>query len=168
MALRGETASPISAASVSTEMTSTASQRAERIMAAQDAPARPLSQIVMSVDNGNGTSDRIQVALRGSTVNATIDVADQHAANALSSHSDELVRSLTKDGVDVESVRVRSTATATAAAQVATVDSSRKSSDRSSNSRFNRDAQSDQQRSQQRSNNERRQQQRDQRRGKEQ
>jgi uncharacterized protein YcbK (DUF882 family) len=167
MTLRAETASQFSVADVSTEMTSTASQRAERIMAAQDAPARPLSQIVMSVDNGNGTSDRIQVALRGSTVNATIDAADHHAANVLRAHSDELVRSLTKDGVDVESVRVRNTATTTAAAQVTTVDSSQKSSDTSSNSRFNRGAQWDQQRSQQRSNGERRQQQRDQRRGQE-
>lgn len=162
MTLRSETTAQFSIADVSTEMTSTASQRADRIMAAQDAPARPLSQIVMSVDNGNGTSDRIQVALRGSNVSATIDAADHHAANALRAHSDELVRSLTRDGVEVESVRVRSAATS-AANQVATVDSSQKSQDSSNNSRFNRETQWDQQRSQQRSNNERRQHQRNQR-----
>jgi hypothetical protein len=165
MPLRTETSTHFSVADVSTEMTSTASQRAERIMAAQDAPARPLSQIVMSVDAGNGAADRIQVALRGSTVSATIDVADHHTANAMRAHSDDLVRSLTRDGVDVDSLRVRTTA-ATTAAPVTTVDSSQKSSDSSSNSRFNRDAQWDQQRNQQRSNSERRNQQRDQRGGK--
>jgi len=163
MNLRSEPTVQFSVADVSSEMTSNAPQRAERIMAAQDAPARPLSQIVMSVDNGNGTSDRIHVALRGSNVSATIDAADHHAANALRAHSDELVRSLTRDGVEVESVHVRSAATTSAANQVATVDSSQKSQDSSNNSRFNRDAQWDQQRSQQRSNNERRQHQRNQR-----
>jgi D-alanyl-D-alanine dipeptidase len=168
MSVRGETPTVFTVADVSTDMTSTASQRAERIMAAQDAPARPLSQIVMSVDNGNGTSDRIQIGLRGSTLNATIDAADQHAANAMRTHSDELVRSLTRDGVDVESVRVRNTAPATSAAPVVTVDPSQKPQDSSSHSRFNREAQWDQQRGQQRSNNnERRQQQRQQRGGKE-
>jgi len=156
-----------SVAEVATQMTSTASQRAERIMAAQDAPARPLSQIVMSVDAGNGTTDRIQVALRGSTVSATIDAADHRAAEAMRVHSDDLVRSLTKDGVDVETVRVRSSAPTTSTAPATTVDSSQKSSDSSNNSRFSREAQWDQQRSQQRSNNERRQHQRDQRGGKE-
>jgi len=168
MTIRAETAASFSVPDVATEMTSTASQHVERIMAAQDAPARPLSQIVMSVDNGNGTTDTIQVAMRGSTVSATIDAADHDAANALRAHSDELVRSLTRDGVDVDSVRVRTTATTatTAASVTTTVDSSRKSSDASNNSRFNREAQWDQQRSHQRSNNERRHQQREQRGGK--
>jgi uncharacterized protein YcbK (DUF882 family) len=167
MTLRSEPTSSFSVADVATEMASTASQRAERIMAAQDAPARPLSQIVMSVDAGNGTTDRIQVALRGSTINATIDAADHHAANAMRSHSDDLVRSLTRDGMEVDSVRVRTSATSAASTPAPTVESSQKPSDSSGNSRFNRDAQWDQQRSQQRSNNERRHQQRDQRGGKE-
>jgi uncharacterized protein YcbK (DUF882 family) len=167
MPLRNEATPHFSVADIAPEISSTASQRAERIMAAQDAPARPLSQIVMAVDAGNGTTDRIQVVLRGSTVNATIDAADRHAADAMRTHSEDLVRSLTKDGVDVESVRVRTTASTTAAAQVTTVDSSQKSSDSSNTSRSNRDAQWDHQRSQQRSNNERRHNQRDQRGGKE-
>jgi hypothetical protein len=167
MTPRGETTSNFPVVDISTDMTSTASQRAERIMAAQDAPARPLSQIVMSVDAGNGATDRIQVALRGSTINATIDAADHHSANAMRWHSDDLVRSLTRDGMEVDSVRVRTTTASTTSAPVTTVDSSQKSSDSSSHSRFNRDAQWDQQRSQQRSNHERRHQQRDQRGGKE-
>jgi uncharacterized protein YcbK (DUF882 family) len=167
MPLRGAPAAHFSVADVATQMASTASQRAERIMAAQDAPARPLSQIVMSVDAGNGTTDRIHVALRGSTVSATIDAADHRAADAMRVHSDDLVRSLTKDGVEVESVRVRSAASATTAAQVTTVDASQKSSETSNHSRFSRESQWDQQRSHGRSNGERRQHQRDQRGGKE-
>jgi len=167
MPFRTTAPAPFSVAEVATQLTSTASQRAERIMAAQDAPARPLSEIVLSVDAGNGTTDRIQVALRGSTVSATIDAADHRAADAMRVHSDDLVRSLTKDGVDVETVRVRSSAPTTNAAPATAVDSSQKSSDSSNNSRFNREAQWDQQRSQQRSNHERRQHQRDQRGGKE-
>ena len=30
----------------------------------------------MAVDAGNGTTDRIQIALRGSSLNATIDAGD--------------------------------------------------------------------------------------------
>jgi uncharacterized protein YcbK (DUF882 family) len=167
MPLRNPAPMQLSVSEVETQVTSTATQRAERIMAAQDGPARPLSQIVMSVDAGNGATDRIQVGLRGSTVSATIDTADHRAADAMRVHSDDLVRSLTKDGIDVDSVRVRSTAPTTNAAAVTTVDSSQKSSDSSNNSRFSREAQWDQQRSQQRSNNERRQHQREQRGGKE-
>ena len=167
MPLRAAPAAPFSVADVATQMVSTASQRAERIMAAQDAPARPLSQIVMSIDAGNGTTDRIHVALRGSTVSATIDAADHRAADAMRMHSDDLVRSLTKDGVEVDSVRVRAAASASSATQVTTVNASQKSSETSNNSRFSREAQWDQQRSHGRSNGERRQHQRDQRGGKE-
>jgi len=167
MSLRSDAPAGFSVADIATQMTSTASQRAERIMAALDAPARPLSQIVMSVDAGNGTTDRIQVALRGSTLSATIDAADHRTADAMRARSDDLVRSLTRDGVEVDSVRVRSAAATTSAAPVTTIDSSQKSSESSNHSRFNREAEWDQQRSQQRSNNERRQHQRDQRGGKE-
>ena len=167
VSLRGPAPTQFSIAEVATQMISTATQRAEQIMAAQDAPARPLSQIVISVDAGNGASDRIQVALHGSTVSATIDAGDHHAADAMRVHSDDLVRSLTKDGVDVDSVRIRSTASTTNAAPVATAASSQRSSDSSNTSRFSREAQWDQQRSQQRSNSERRHHQRGQRGGKE-
>ena len=55
---------------------STAAERAAKLIAAfEDAPARPLSQITMSVDAGNGTTDRVQLAMRGSSLNATIDAA---------------------------------------------------------------------------------------------
>lgn len=167
ISLRGPAPTQFSIAEVATQMISTATQRAEQIMAAQDAPARPLSQIVMSVDAGNGATDRIQVALHGSTVSATIDAGDHRTADAMRVHSDDLVRSLTKDGVDVDSVRIRSTASTTNAAPVTTIASSQKSSDSSNTARFSREAQWDEQRSQQRSNSERRHHQRGQRGGKE-
>ena len=158
------TTAQLPVADIGTEIrTSTAQRVAEVIATREDAPARPLSQIVMSVDTGHGTTDRIEVALRGNSLNATIEAADPRAAHAMSAKSDELVRALTRDGVDVESLRVR--AAATAAAPI-TTDSSQRSSD-SSGSRFERSAQWQQQQDRQRANDERRQQQREQRGGNE-
>ena len=153
---------PLPMSEVPAAATTTSAQRADRIAAMDDAPARPLSQIVLSVDAGNGTTDRIQVALHGSSLRATIDAGDHQAARALQAHSDELVRSLTREGVEVESVRVRA-ATAAAAPVVTTT---QRPSDASSHSRFERGAQWERQQQQQRSNEERRRQQRDQRGGK--
>jgi uncharacterized protein YcbK (DUF882 family) len=142
-----------------------AAQRVAQVIATrEDAPATPLSQIVMSVDTGLGTTDRIQVGLRGNAVNATIDAADPRAAHAMTARSDELVRALTRDGMDVESLRVR--AAATVAPTIAT-DTSQRSSDSSTSSRFERGAQWQEQHNRQRADDERRQQQRDERGGKE-
>ncbi|MGH2899958.1 MAG: M15 family metallopeptidase, partial [Solirubrobacteraceae bacterium] len=59
-------------------------ERAAQIIAAyQDAPARPLSQITMNVDAGNGVTDKVQVAMRGSTLNAAIDAGDTRGAQAM-------------------------------------------------------------------------------------
>ncbi|MEO6877230.1 MAG: hypothetical protein ABI205_02035, partial [Gemmatimonadaceae bacterium] len=117
-------------------MGSTAAERTERIMAATDnAPARPLSQITMNVDAGNGATDRIQVGLRGNSLSTTIDVSDARAAQTMSARSDELVRALNRDGMEVESMRVRAAASTNAAvAAQPTPDSS----SASNNSRFDR------------------------------
>jgi uncharacterized protein YcbK (DUF882 family) len=136
-------------------------ERAARIMAMDDAPARPLSQITMNVDAGNGTTDRVQVGLRGSTLNATIDTVDISGARAMTARSDELVRALSRDGVEVESLRVRATATA---APVLAPQNSRSSSDSSNSARSERDNPWQQQDKQQ-SESDRRQQQRDKRGG---
>jgi hypothetical protein len=150
---------------MATDLGSTATQRAAHVLAArEDAPARPLSQIVMNVDAGNGTTDRIQVDLRGSSLSATIDAADLHAAHAMSARSSELVRALTRDGLDVESFQVRAAASLTGPSAA---DASQRPSDSSSNSRFERGAQWQEQQHRQRSEDERRQQQRDERGGKE-
>jgi hypothetical protein len=142
--------------------TSAAQRVADIVAAREDAPARPLSQIVMAVDAGNGTMDRIQLDLRGSSLNAAIDVGDQRAAHTMSTHKPELVRALTRDGLEVESLEIRGT-TATAAPVAA--ESAHRSSDSSSNSRSDRGAQWQQQQHRQRSEQERRQQQRDERGG---
>jgi hypothetical protein len=159
------TTTQFSIPSMATDLGSTATQRAAHVLAArEDAPARPLSQIVMNVDAGNGTTDRIQVDLRGSSLSATIDAADLHAAHAMSARSSELVRALTRDGLDVESFQVRAAASLTGPSAA---DASQRPSDSSSNSRFERGAQWQEQQHRQRSEDERRQQQRDERGGKE-
>lgn len=105
-------------------LTSTALTGAERaasvIAAIQDAPPRPLSQLTMSVDAGNGATDRIQVALRGDSLATQIDAADPRAANAMSMRADELVQALSKGGTQVDSLQIRA-ATTTAATTAATV-----------------------------------------------
>jgi hypothetical protein len=137
---------------------STAAERTERILAASDkAPVRPLSQITMNVDAGNGATDKIQVSLRGNALNTTIDVADARAAQTMTSRSDELVRALNRDGMEVESMRVR--AVANTAAPIA-APTAQNTTDSSTSSRFERGSQWQQQRDQ--SQNDRRQQ-RDQR-----
>jgi hypothetical protein len=132
---------------------SAAHRAAEIIATREDAPARPLSQIVMAVDAGNGTSDRIQLDLRGSSLNATIDAGDQRTARSMAAHKSELVHTLTRDGLDIESLEIRAT---TVAAPVA-AESAHRSSDSSSHSRSERGAQWQQQQHRQRSENERRQ-----------
>ena len=114
----------------------TGAERAARVLAAiEDAPARPLSQLTMAVDAGNGTTDRVHVALRGAVLNTTIDAADIRGAQAMSSRSDELVRALTRDGLEVESLRVRAAAVSPA---LPATSSSQSSSGSSTNSRFER------------------------------
>jgi hypothetical protein len=108
--------------------------------AIDNAPARHLSQITMSVDAGNGATDRVQVSMRGSSLSSTIDASDPKAAQAMSARSEELVRALNRDGIEVDSLRVRAaserpanTVTTATAAQTAN-----NSPDAQSQSRFNR------------------------------
>ncbi len=113
--------------------------RAERVMNAMDsAPARPLSHITMSVDGANGTTDRVHVSLRGTSLDTTIDTGDARVANLLRARSDELSQALRRDGVELRELRVRAateTATVTAAAAG---QASQSSSDASTQSRFGR------------------------------
>jgi len=122
---------------------------AQIIAAYQDAPARPLSQITMNVDSGNGVTDKVQIALRGSSLNAAIDAGDTRGAEVMRTRADELVKALTKDGIDVESLRVR----AAAPAVTSTVHPSQTANDTTNHSRFERQNAwqhaSDRQRSQQ-------------------
>lgn len=151
----GGAASPVSPA-----------ERAAQIIATyQDAPARPVSRLTMSVDAGNGVTDTVRIAMRGTSLGAAIDAGDVRGAQAMNARADELVRALAKDGIDVESLRVRAAASTTTVASVTGGShASQTSSDASSHSRFERnDPWQSQQR--QRSQDERRQQQRNQRGG---
>ena len=85
-----------------------AAQRAEHVLALQDArAAQPLSHMLLQVDNAEGGQDRMRVDLRGSSVGATIDVADASAADQLRSRMQELAHALESRGLDASSLRVR-------------------------------------------------------------
>ena len=163
VALRDAAPTTSGGQSVTATTPTTAAERAAKLLAAlEDAPPRPLSQITMSVDAGNGTADRVQLAMRGSALNATIDAADPRAAQTMTSRSDELVRALSRDGIELEALRVRAAA-GTATTQAAA--SPQSSSDTNTNSRFERGNAWQHQQDRQRSQDDRRQQQRDQRGG---
>jgi len=162
VALRDAPATHTAAHEVTASGATSTAERAARLIAAfEDAPARPLSQITMSVDAGNGATDRIQVAMRGSSVSATIDAADARAAQSMTSRSDELARALSRDGIELEALRVRAVAGSNTAAPTT---GSQSSSDTSTNSRSER-GQPWQQQERQRSQDDRRDQQRDERGG---
>ena len=140
---------------------SSAIDRTARILDALDtAPARPLSQITMNVDSANGGTDRVQLSMRGASLNATIDTADPRAAQAMAARGDELTRALTRDGIELQSLHVRTGASVSAGGLTA-APSSQSSSDTSTGSRWERNQawqQQDKQRSQQERRNQQRQQ----------
>lgn len=151
-----ESASQLPAPAITAGQAVSAADRTAQIIAAyQDAPARPLSQITMNVDSGNGITDRVQIAMRGSSLNAAIDTGDARGAEAMKLRADELVKALNKDGIDVESLRVR----AAAPAMTSTVNPSQSSNDANNQSRFERQNAWQQAGERQRSQDERRQQQ---------
>jgi hypothetical protein len=76
----------------------------------QQAAAQPMSSMVLTMDDGNGGTDRIRVDVRGSSVASTIDVQGQQAAAELSARTGELARALESHGLESESVRVRAMA----------------------------------------------------------
>lgn len=140
--------------------------RAEKIMNAMDSvPVRPLSQITMNVDAGNGMTDRVHVAMRGSSLSAAIDTGDTRVAQLLNNRADELSRALSRDGIELRELRARAatdTGTVTAAANA---QSSQSPGDASTHSRFDRSEtdqrqqeQQDRQRGQQRNRQQQRQQ----------
>ena len=84
------------------------SERIARLLKVQDAAGdRPLSQVVLRLERPDGGEDRLRVDLRGSTVSATLDVADQAAADNLGANVKELQRALERHGFDADSVTVR-------------------------------------------------------------
>jgi|SRR6185503_17821183 len=137
--MRDTTSNQFSTGTVAPASGTDAAARAEHVQSVMDnAPARPLSHITMSVDAGNGNTDQIHVALRGSSLDTTINAADLRGAQAMSARSDELVRALTKDGMQVDSVRVRAATDQGGIAAAAGSQAGQNSGDASNQSRFQR------------------------------
>jgi hypothetical protein len=96
------------------------SERIARLLKVQDAAGdRPLSQVVLRLERPDGGEDRLRVDLRGSTVSATLDVADQAAADHLGANVKELQRALERHGFEAEGLTVRSTSRAAEASTLA-------------------------------------------------
>jgi D-alanyl-D-alanine dipeptidase len=126
-----------------------AAARAEKIMNALDsAPARSLSQITLSVDDTNGQTDRVQVSLRGASLTAQVDTADNRAAQLMSARSDELARALSRDGIELQELRIRTAQTGTVTS-ASTAQQSGAGADAQTQSRFDRGETWQQQRDQQ-------------------
>jgi hypothetical protein len=118
---------------------SEAAARAEQLMSLMDAtPARQLSSLTMSLDNPNGTSDKIHLSMRGSSLDTTIATADNRVAQLLNAKSEELSKALSKDGIELRELRVRAATETNTVTAAATSQHSQSSGDASSQSRFDR------------------------------
>jgi hypothetical protein len=85
--------------------------RVARLLDLQEhAATRPVSHMTLRLDNAAGGEDRIRVDLRGLSVGATIDLSDPAAADRVSARIAELQRALERQGLETESLRVRSAA----------------------------------------------------------
>jgi hypothetical protein len=84
------------------------SERIARLLKVQDAASdRPLAQVLLRLERPDGGEDRLRVDLRGNTVSATLDVADQATADRMSANVKELQRTLERHGFDTDSLTVR-------------------------------------------------------------
>jgi uncharacterized protein YcbK (DUF882 family) len=85
-------------------------ERAARILELQDgAAAGPMSHVMLRVDNPSGGEDRIRIDLRGSSVDARIDMSNVGEAERVTARLGELRSTLERHGLEAESLRVRST-----------------------------------------------------------
>jgi uncharacterized protein YcbK (DUF882 family) len=145
-----EHSSSFSLPSVAATTGSDAAARAEKLMSVMDAtPARQLSSLTMSLDNANGTSDKIQLTMRGSSLDTTIATADNRVAQMLNAKSDELSKALSKDGIELRELRVRAATDTNTVTAAATAQQSQNSGDASSQSRSDRGPASQRQQDQQ-------------------
>lgn len=134
-----EHSSSFSVPSVVAAAGSDAVARAEQLMSVMDAtPARQLSTLTMSLDNPNGTTDNIHLSMRGSSLDTTIATSDNRVAQMLNAKSDELSKALSKDGIELRELRVRTATDTNTVTAAATSQQSQSSGDASSQSRFDR------------------------------
>ena len=82
--------------------------RVARLMALQDASAEaPTTGMTLLLDGENGAEARIRLGVRGTSVGATIDVADPAEALRLGNRIGELRRALERHGLEPATVAVR-------------------------------------------------------------
>jgi hypothetical protein len=94
------TAPPIGAAAL---------DRLTRVLDLQDsAAARPITQMLLRVENASGGTDSIRVGLRDGAVGASIGLDNRPGAD-MPGRVDELQRALQKHGLELDSVQIRST-----------------------------------------------------------
>lgn len=74
----------------------------------RDAAAeRPVSSVLLRLDRPDGTEDRIRIGLRGNGVGAAFEMSDSGMAEDLGRHLADLARSMERQGLDPESMTVR-------------------------------------------------------------
>jgi hypothetical protein len=84
-----------------------AAERIARVLQLQDAaPSRPLTQMVLRLDNAVGGEDRIRVDLRGTSVGAALTMGDPVAAARMRSELGVLQRALEGKGLQAEHLSV--------------------------------------------------------------
>jgi hypothetical protein len=85
-----------------------ATERIARVLKMQEAAGeRPLSSVLLRLDTPDGGEDRIRIDLRGTSVGASFDVSDPMAADNLRSHAHELRQALGRQGLEGDSMTVR-------------------------------------------------------------
>lgn len=127
--------------------------RVSDMLDARDAsPAARLAQITLAVDGDAGSTQEVQLSLRGRALSASIEAADSTGVHRMTSSAPELARALARDGIDLQQLHVR----AAAPAAVLAADTSRGSNndsrggDRSARQPFQQDGGQGQRRQSQR------------------
>jgi hypothetical protein len=83
--------------------------RLTRVLDLQDSAAsRPMTQMLLRVENASGGTDSIRVGLRDGSVGASIGLDNRLGAD-LPGRVDDLQRALQKHGLELDNVQIRST-----------------------------------------------------------
>ncbi len=72
--------------------------------------AKPLSSVMLRMENGGGADDQIRIDTRGSSVDARLGLGNAQQAAALTDRLGELREALERRGLSADGVRVQSTA----------------------------------------------------------
>ncbi|MEO6447252.1 MAG: flagellar hook-length control protein FliK [Gemmatimonadaceae bacterium] len=106
---RVELGDSLSAAPVAGLSHTDATERIARVLRMQESAGdRPLSSVLLRLDNPEGGEDRIRIDLRGNAVGTTLDMSDPRTAEQLRTHASELQQSLQRQGLEGEPMVFRS------------------------------------------------------------